>query len=76
MKSYSGHNEQIRSRLPASERLEYRFLLGISFTACLFFIAARRMTSVFAARSGVAEGSVVEEARAAAHAAVGYAFMV
>ena len=75
MKSYSRPDAPLRSRLPAADRLEYRLLLWISFTACLVFISARRMISVFAARSGVPEGSVVEEARAAAYAAVGYAFM-
>lgn len=68
-----------RASLPraanARDRLEYRLLVALSFVLCLGVAAVRRLLSGGRAAEGSGRQSVIAEARSAAHAAVGYAFI-
>ena len=73
------HQEQVvRSRYQEREadRLMMKRLFFLVFPICFVAIALVRISTVFSARDGRAEGSVFEEAKASAYAALGYAFHV
>ncbi len=55
------------------DRLEYRLLVAAAFVICLAMVAMRRLTRS-ETQDGRGEG-LFAEARAAAHAAAGYAFI-
>ncbi len=65
-------------RLRPSERLGYQILVKLAFVLCLGFVLFERLASrrrPTSAASGRRNGSVIAEARAAAHAAIGYAYL-
>ncbi|TYC61784.1 hypothetical protein FMN50_05825 [Rhodobacterales bacterium] len=63
-----------RHQARESERLMMKRLFLVVFPICLTATALTRLVRVFGPRDGTVEGSVVAEARAAAYAALGYAF--
>lgn len=73
------HQEQVvRNRYQEREadRLMMKRLFFLVFPICFVAIALVRISTVFSARDGRAEGSVFAEAKASAYAALGYAFHV
>lgn len=60
------------SRKSMAETIEFRFIVAISFAVCLIGFAFRRISG--RAPKGSSYMSCITEARAAAHAAAGYAF--
>jgi hypothetical protein len=60
------------SRKSMSETLEFRFIVALSFAVCLIGFAVRRLSG--RAPKGASYMSCISDARAAAHAAAGYAF--
>lgn len=57
-------------------RLEYRLLVATSFAVCLAMVAGQRVMRALRGRTANVSGeSVFAEARSAAHAAAGYAFI-
>jgi hypothetical protein len=75
MKHTMMHEGAAPQRHEDGDRLEFRALFTISFAVCLAFVSFQRIVNVFSARDGIPEGSVIAEAKSAAYAAVGYAFM-
>jgi hypothetical protein len=59
-------------RKSAAETWQFRLLVALSFTVCLFGFALRRIAG--RAPKGASYWSCVTEARSAAYAAAGYAF--
>lgn len=59
------------------DRAEYRLLVMLAFSLCLGLALARRIHAALRGAGNIrpAGESVFAEARASAHAAVGYAFM-
>ncbi|MEM8704053.1 MAG: hypothetical protein AAGF82_19685 [Pseudomonadota bacterium] len=73
------HQEQVarsRCREREAERVMMNRLFFLVFPLCFIAIALVRISTVFSARDGRAEGSVFAEAKASAYAALGYAFHV
>jgi hypothetical protein len=68
--SYQGKRRS--SRKSMAETIEFRFIVAVSFAVCLIGFAFRRISG--RAPKGASYMSCVTEARAAAHAAAGYAF--
>lgn len=68
----TAHHRAVSARGAWSgDRLEYRFLIALSFPICLVMALARRLTT----GSNPGDQSAFSEARSATHAAIGYAFM-
>jgi hypothetical protein len=71
--SITSHQGKRRgSRKSMAETIEFRFIVAVSFAVCLIGFAARRISG--RAPKGSSYMSCITEARAAAHAAAGYAF--
>ncbi len=71
--SVSAYQSKRRSnRKSMGETIEFRVIVAISFAVCLLGFAARRISG--RAPKGASYMSCITEARAAAHAAAGYAF--
>jgi hypothetical protein len=68
----SNSQKQASLRSPWSwDRLEYRLLVTVSFFLCLAVAAASRIAGHDASERGQ---SIFAQAKASAHAAIGYAF--
>lgn len=78
MVSTTRHEHVARDRYQEreAERVMMKRLFLLVFPLCLTTIALTRISTVFSARDARAEGSVFEEAKASAYAALGYAFHV
>jgi hypothetical protein len=63
-----------RYRNRYSERRMMKRLFLVVFPLCLVAAVVTRIVSVFDPHGGAAQRSIVAEARAAAHAAIGYTF--
>lgn len=63
-----------KGKLSAQDRLEYRALFALAFAPCLAAATWQRLFPSGMNRSPQS-GSVFAEAKSAAHAAVGYAFI-
>jgi len=74
--THQDHASRDRYRERKAERLMMKRLFFIVYPLCLTTIALARISTVFSARDARAEGSVFEEAKASAYAALGYAFHV
>ena len=73
----TGKTTKNRSRhFGANDRLEYRALYAVAFLPCLLAASYARLFPSSVNKVYQHSGSVITEARSAAHAAVGYAFMV
>ena len=71
--SVANHQGKRRSnRKSMAETIEFRFIVAVSFAACLVGFALRRISG--RAPKGASYMSCVTDARNAAHAAAGYAF--
>lgn len=55
------------------DRIEYQVLVKLAFILCLALALVRRLTG--RSDDEMTRGSVIAEARSAAHAAIGYAFL-
>ena len=57
------------------DRTEYRLLVAMAFVICLIGLSAAALFRAIRGNSEQRQGSLIKEARSAAFAAVGYAFI-
>ena len=57
------------------DRIEYRILVSIMFVLCIIALSLGRLVRAVQGRSSERQGSLLADARSAAFAAVGYAFI-
>ena len=70
----TNNRREARGRAPI-DRLEYRIVVALAFGVCLATGFTGRVLSALGGGAMPARPSLIREARAAAHAAAGYAFI-